>query len=88
MLLNQTLEILEKLLKECEVTDVLITEASQMIHEETTAPEFDIKIIQNLSHSQIQAIDEVLAKFSNVEMELDYQEGLTIFEVAEEDTEQ
>ena len=33
MLLNQTLEILEKLLKECEVTDVLITEASQMIHE-------------------------------------------------------
>jgi len=88
MLLNQTLEILEKLLKECEVTDVLITEANQLIHEETTAPEFDIKIIQNLSHGQIQAIDEVLAKFSNVEMELDYQEGLTIFEVAEEDTEQ
>ena len=88
MLLNQTLEILEELLKNCGVTKVLITATTQPIHTEVEDPEFDIQIIQNLSHGQIQAIDEVLAKFSNVEMELDYQEGLTIFEVAEEDIEQ
>jgi len=80
MLLNLTLEILEKLLKKCDVTEVLITEAEEIVHTETTEPEFDIKIIQNLSHGQIQAIDEVLADFPNVEMELNYQEGLRIFE--------
>ena len=84
MLLNQTLKILEKLLKNCGVTEVLITETNQLIHTETGEPEFDIKIVQNLSHGQIQLIDEVLADFPNVEMRLDYQEGLRIFEVEEE----
>jgi len=88
LLLNRTLIILEKLLKECEVTEVLITEAKEIAHRETEDPEFDIKIVQNLSHSQIQAIDEILVDFHNVEMELDYGEGLRIFEVPEEDTDQ
>jgi len=85
MLLKQTLKILEKLLTKCEVTEVLITEASEIVHDEVFEPEFDIKIVQNLDHGQIQAIDEVLADFSNVEMEFDFQEGLMIFEVEKED---
>ena len=85
MLLKQTLEILEKLLTKCAVTDVLITESEEIVHGETTEPEFDIKIVQNLRHWQIQAIDEVLAGFSNVEMKLAYQEGLMIFEVEKEE---
>jgi len=85
MLLKQTLEILEKLLTKCGVTEVVITEAEEVVHGETTEPEFDIKIVQNLRHRQIQAIDEVLAGFSNVEMEFDFREGLRIFEVEKED---
>ena len=81
MLLMQTLEILEKLLTKCEVTEVLITESREIVHYEEEGPEFDIKIVQNLDHGQIQAIDEVLADFSNVEMEFDFREGLMIFEV-------
>jgi len=81
MLLKQTLKILKKLLTTCEVTEVLITEAEDIVHGETDEPEFDIKIVQNLSHGQIQAIDEVLTDFPNVEMEFDFREGLMIFEV-------
>ncbi|RLC86233.1 MAG: hypothetical protein DRJ03_09315 [Chloroflexi bacterium] len=81
MLVNQTLKILRKLLEKCDVTEVLITEAEEPFHIETSEPEFDIIIVQNLSHGQIQAIDEVLADFPNVEMELKYEEGLKIFEV-------
>jgi len=85
MLLKQTLEILEKLLTKCEVTEVRITESEKVVHCETAEPEFDIKIIQNLDHGQIQAIDEVLASFPNVEMEFDFREGLMIFEVEKEE---
>jgi len=80
MLLKQTLEILEKLLTKCAVTEVLITESEEAVHGETAEPEFDIKIVQNLRHWQIQAIDEVLAGFSNVEMKL-VRAWLIIFEV-------
>ncbi|RLC88061.1 MAG: hypothetical protein DRJ03_04125 [Chloroflexi bacterium] len=81
MLLKQTLKILKELLTKCEVTEVRITESEEVVHCETDEPEFDIKIVQNLRHWQIQAIDEVLADFPNVEIEFDFREGLMIFEV-------
>ena len=40
MLLKQTLEILEKLLTKCEVTEVLITKSEEVVHYETDEPEF------------------------------------------------
>ena len=66
------------------ITEVLITEAEDIVHGETDEPEFDIKIVQNLSHKQIQAIDEVLDDFSNVEMKF-VRAWLIISEVEKED---
>jgi len=85
MLLKETLEIVKKLLAECEVNMVTIAEAEEIIHYGTEEPEFDIRIEQNLNHNQIQAIDEILSGFSNVEMKLVHGKGLIIFEAEKEE---
>lgn len=82
MKLDLTLKILRDILEKTDITNVDVTDALDPIHveidEETLEPkedqeivlEYDLTLKADLSHADIQAIDEFLANYSNVEMRL------------------
>ena len=83
MLLNETLELVRKLIDKCDVDNIEILLSDEYLHcpeEEKCEPEFDLRIKETLYHSQIQRIDEVLSEYSNVEMRMS-SDGLEIYEV-------
>lgn len=90
MRLKETLEIIEKLMKNCDVSDFTVSMARTWIHEEEAEliqngctegvqVEYDITLTEVVTHYQIQTIDEILASYDNVEMRVE-SGGLRIFE--------
>jgi len=95
MILKETLAILKDILEKTDVTNIEIRDAIDPVHveydEETLElkedkdfpQEYDLVLNADLSHQEIQAIDEILTSYSNIEMRL--REGnMEIFETWEE----
>lgn len=86
MLMKETLEILEKIMKETNITEIRIHENTTPLHtpediEKEEAPqEYDINIVETVWHWQIQIIDDLLGGYDNVEMMFDPDDGLVIYE--------
>ena len=84
MLLKETLEIIQKLMKTCDVSNLEVDEAQIIVHaglkkQDEWKNEYDIIIKPSVNHWQIQQIDALLANYDAVEMEVT-SEGLRIFE--------
>jgi len=84
LLLKETLDIIQKLLEKCDVTNLEVDEAKIIAHNNPEKPdewktEYDIYIKPSVNHWQIQQIDGLLANYDRVEMEVVH-EGLRIFE--------
>jgi len=84
MFLKETLEILEKLLNDCDLTEIQIGESKIIVHadidkQEEWKTEYDLLIKQRVNHATIQQIDKLLSNYDSVEMEV-IDEGLRIFE--------
>ena len=96
MLLEKTLEIVKKILSQTDILHIELRDALNPVYveydEETLEEkedqefpdEFDIVVNEDLSHADIQTIDDLLAEYSTIEMRL--REGkLEIFQTDEEE---
>ena len=78
------LVIIEKILKQTDITEIKITDAREVVHSDSEENEYDLQIQEDLNHGEIQAIDELLSSDSNVEMRL-HDGQIEIFEVEPEE---
>lgn len=84
MKLGPSLKIVEKILKETNISEISFTEAREQTSDK--AFDYDLTIIENVSHADIQIIDKILADYDNVEMRIDLNDSeIRIFEVEPEE---
>lgn len=88
MITEVTLKLFGQIIKEVdEVTEVKVTNAKDYLHPEVL--EFDILILDsNIPHRSMQLLDDILAEYDNVTMEVDlYNHWIRIFEENPEEEE-
>jgi hypothetical protein len=68
MIEKDLMAILQKLFNDVDVANITIQDASTLREGNETVKEFDVIINENLHHSQIQALDRILADYDEIEM--------------------
>lgn len=86
MLKEETLELIGKLLGIVDYIMISVDESpvhKSSLREKDPTTEYTLTITQTLYHWQIQQIDGILADYDTVEMRINVNEGLEIYETEE-----